>query len=101
MASASHATTDEALRAAAARGERTPASLTGWVRIVFRGTALVIVLMLFTPLHFAFRALAYGSPFPEWFLFLATRICGARVKVIGRSWSGWRPFFRVRGGSWR
>ncbi|KUO52621.1 MAG: acyl-phosphate glycerol 3-phosphate acyltransferase [Sphingomonadales bacterium BRH_c42] len=83
MASASRATTDEALRAAAARGERTPASLTGWVRIAFRGTALVGVLMLFTPLHFAFRALAYGSPFPEWFLFLAARICGARVRVIG------------------
>src|SRR3546814_7965445 len=41
------------------------------------------LLAVFTPLHFAFRALAYGSPFPEWFLYLAARICGARVRVIG------------------
>lgn len=83
MVSASRATTDEALRAAAARGERTPVSLPGWFRIAFRGTALVGVLAVFTPLHFAFRVLAYGSPFPEWFLYLAARICGARVRVIG------------------
>src|SRR3546814_2021161 len=83
MASASRARIDAALRAAAARGESTPVSPTGWLRIGLRGAALIGVLGLFLPLHYAFRALAYGSPFPQWFLYLAARISGARVRVIG------------------
>src|SRR3990167_8198363 len=83
MASASRARIDAGIRAAAARGESTPVSPTGWLRIALRGAALIGVLAVFTPLHYAFRALAYGSPFPEWFLYLAARICGARVRVIG------------------
>lgn len=83
MASASRAKSDAAIRAAAARGERTPVPVLGWLRIGLRGAATVSVLLAFLPLHCAFRALAYGSPFPKWFLYLAARICGARVNVIG------------------
>lgn len=74
---------DAALRAAAARGEITPVSLGGWMRIGLRATALIGLLLVFVPLHYAFRTLAYGSPFPMLFLRYAARVCGARVEVIG------------------
>ncbi|MEA1617764.1 lysophospholipid acyltransferase family protein [Erythrobacter sp. T5W1-R] len=75
--------TDAALRAAAARGEITPVSLGGWLRIGLRAAALIGLLLVFVPLHYAFRTLAYGSPFPMLFLRYAARVCGARVEVIG------------------
>lgn len=71
------------LRAAAARGENTPVSWAGWLRIAARATALLALIMIFVPLHYAFRTLAYGSPFPMLFLRYAARVCGARVEVIG------------------
>lgn len=71
------------LRAAAARGETTPVTLAGWLRITGRSLALLVLLLIFVPLHYAFRTLAYGSPFPMLFLRYAARICGARVEVIG------------------
>ena len=74
---------DTALRAAAARGEITPVSLGGWMRIGLRAAALIGLLLVFVPLHYAFRTLAYGSPFPMLFLRYAARVCGARVEVIG------------------
>lgn len=74
---------DAALRAAAARGEITPVSLGGWMRIGLRAGALIGLLLVFVPLHYAFRTLAYGSPFPMLFLRYAARVCGARVEVIG------------------
>lgn len=74
---------DAALRAAAARGEITPVSLGGWLRIGLRAAALIGLLLVFVPLHYAFRTLAYGSPFPMLFLRYAARVCGARVEVIG------------------
>lgn len=71
------------LRVAAARGETTPISVIGWIRLVLRVLALLALLLVFVPLHYAFRVFAYGSPFPMLFLRYAARVCGARVKVEG------------------
>jgi 1-acyl-sn-glycerol-3-phosphate acyltransferase len=75
--------TDAELRAQAARGERTPVSAMGWVRLSARALALVGLIAVFVPLHYLYRTLAYGSPFPMLFLRYAARVCGARVEVIG------------------
>jgi 1-acyl-sn-glycerol-3-phosphate acyltransferase len=71
------------IRQAAARGEITPVSAMGWVRLTLRALGLIALLAVFVPLHFLYRALAYGSPFPMLFLRYAARVCGARVEVIG------------------
>jgi len=71
------------LRVAAARGDNTPISLRGWVRLSVRMLALVLLMIVCVPLHYAYRIFAYGSPFPMLFLRYAARICGARVKVEG------------------
>ena len=83
MASGSRATTDAALRAAAARGETTPIGMLGWMRLSWRALLLVLALIVLVPLHYLFRAIAYGSPFPMYFLRFAAWVAGARVKVIG------------------
>ncbi|WP_017665690.1 lysophospholipid acyltransferase family protein [Porphyrobacter sp. AAP82] len=75
--------TDWDLRQAAARGEVTPVSLAGWLRIAARSAGLVALLLVFVPLHYLYRAFSYGSPFPMLFLRYAARVCGARVKVVG------------------
>lgn len=75
--------TDAELRAAAARGESTPVSLAGWLRIAARAAALLGLICVFVPLHYLYRALSYGSPFPMLFLRYAARVCGARVEVRG------------------
>jgi len=71
------------LRLAAARGEITPVSALGWVRIVLRSLALLALIAVFVPLHYLYRTFAYGSPFPMLFLRYAARVCGAKVEVIG------------------
>lgn len=71
------------LRVAAARGENTPISVAGWLRLTVRALALAALLIVFVPLHYAYRLFAYGSPFPMLFLRYSARICGARVKVEG------------------
>lgn len=71
------------LRAAAARGESTPISLGGWLRFGLRVAALVLSLVVLIPLHYLYRIVKYGSPFPMIFLGLAARICGARVNAHG------------------
>lgn len=78
-------TTDRAweVRLAAARGEPTAISLAGWLRIAGRALILIALLLVFVPLHYAYRTFAYGSPFPMLFLRQAARACGARVEVIG------------------
>lgn len=75
--------TDAELRAAAARGESTPVSAIGWMRLTARALALVGLIIVFVPLHYLYRVLSYGSPFPMLFLRYAARVCGARVEVIG------------------
>jgi len=71
------------LRVAAARGDITPISIRGWLRIVRRALMLLALVILFVPLHYAYRIFAYGSPFPMWFLRFAAWISGARVEVVG------------------
>ncbi len=75
--------TEADIRAAAARGESTPVSPAGWLRLALRAAGLIGLLLVFVPLHFLYRAFAYGSPFPMLFLRYAARVCGARVEVIG------------------
>ncbi len=71
------------LRVAAARGESTPVSAMGWVRIIFRSLGLLALMLIFVPLHYFYRIFAYGSPFPMLFLRYAARVCGARVETVG------------------
>ena len=75
--------TDWELRQAAARGEVTPISLAGWLRIAARALGLIALLLVYVPLHYLYRIFAYGSPFPMLFLRSAARVCGARVEVVG------------------
>ena len=75
--------TEAELREAAARGESTPLSAGGWLRLGIRALALVVLIVVFVPLHYFFRMFAYGSPFPMLFLRYAARVCGAKVEVIG------------------
>lgn len=75
--------TEADIRAAAARGESTPVSPAGWLRLALRAVGLISLLLVFVPLHFLYRVFAYGSPFPMLFLRYAARVCGARVEVIG------------------
>jgi 1-acyl-sn-glycerol-3-phosphate acyltransferase len=75
--------TDASLREAAARGESTPLSLAGWLRLVLRALALVALIIVFVPLHYLYRVVSYGSPFPMLFLRYAARVCGAKVVVHG------------------
>jgi 1-acyl-sn-glycerol-3-phosphate acyltransferase len=63
------------------RGE--PISWTGWTRLVLRALGLIIALLILVPLHYAFRTVHYGSPFPKIFLRVACRLCGARLRVHG------------------
>ena len=83
MASASRAKTDAEVRAATARGEPTPISLLGWLRLTARVLAMVMSLVVLIPLHYLYRIFAYGSPFPKLFLRFAAAVCGARVQKIG------------------
>ena len=75
--------TDWELRQAAARGEVTPVSLGGWLRIALRSAGLIALLLVFVPLHYLYRVISYGSPFPMLFLRFAARVCGARVAIVG------------------
>jgi 1-acyl-sn-glycerol-3-phosphate acyltransferase len=75
--------TEWELRQAAARGETTPVSVAGWLRIAARALALIALIMVFVPLHYLYRTVSYGSPFPMLFLRYAARVCGARVEVHG------------------
>ncbi|MEM7666208.1 MAG: lysophospholipid acyltransferase family protein [Pseudomonadota bacterium] len=70
-------------RVAAARGETTPISAIGWVRIVARSLMLLLGLLICVPLHYLIRIFVYGSPIPMLFLRYAAWVSGARVKVHG------------------
>ena len=70
-------------RAAIAAGEKQSISLLGWVRVIIRAVLLVLALLVFVPLHYLYRGIAYGSPFPKYFLKTAAWICGARVSRVG------------------
>ncbi|MAM37178.1 MAG: 1-acyl-sn-glycerol-3-phosphate acyltransferase [Erythrobacter sp.] len=89
MASGSTARTERKLarytakRLAAAAGEKVALSAPGWVRFILRITGIFLLLLVFVPLHYAYRIFAYGSPFPMLFLRYTARVVGARVEVIG------------------
>lgn len=63
------------------RGE--PISWIGWCRIVLRALGLLLALLICVPLHYGYRTIHYGSPFPKLFLRIACRLCGARLRVHG------------------
>lgn len=71
------------VRDAAERGESTPLSVLGWLRFTIRVLALIGLLIIFVPLHYLYRIVRYGSPFPMLFLRFAGRVSGARVTRIG------------------
>lgn len=60
-----------------------PISWLGYARITWRSGGLFLALLFCVPLHYAYRTIHYGSPFPRLFLYIASRICGARVRVHG------------------
>ena len=70
-------------RVAAARGEDTPISTMGWVRLSARSVMLLLGLLVCVPLHYVYRMLSYGSPIPMLFLRYAARVSGAQVKTHG------------------
>lgn len=70
-------------RLAAARGEKVPLTIGGWVRFILRTLAILVLLIIFVPLHYAWRIFAYGSPFPMLFLRCTAWVIGARVQVVG------------------
>lgn len=71
------------LRQAAATGETTPLSLMGNVRFVLRTFLILLAIIVFVPLHYLYRVISYGSPFPMWFLGVTGWIVGARVERYG------------------
>lgn len=70
-------------RADAAAGKPAPIDTLGWMRIGLRATGLILALLLTVPLHYLWRLLRIGSPWPRIFLGWAARIVGARVERIG------------------
>ena len=89
MASGSTARTERRLarytekRLAAARGEKVPLTIAGWLRFILRTLGIIALLLVFVPMHYAYRIFAYGSPFPMLFLRYTARVVGARVRVHG------------------
>ena len=70
-------------RAAAAKGVPTPLSAIEWVRFTVRVSMIAVLLLVLVPLHYAYRIVAYGSPFPMLFLRYTARVAGAKVEVRG------------------
>ncbi|WP_435417170.1 lysophospholipid acyltransferase family protein [Parerythrobacter aurantius] len=71
------------LRQAAALGETTPLTLAGNLRFIGRTALIALALLVFVPLHYLYRIISYGSPFPMWFLGVTGWIVGARVDRYG------------------
>ena len=74
---------DPQVRANAAAGIAAPIDAAGWLRIVVRTSGLVLALLLLVPLHYLWRLLRIGSPWPRIFLGWAARLAGARVTRVG------------------
>lgn len=66
-----------------AAGTPLPVGLAGELRIVGRSLLLALAMLVLVPLHYLFRLVKYGSPFPMYFLRWATWVIGARVRVHG------------------
>lgn len=76
-------TIDPAVRADAAAGIPAPIDALGWIRIGLRAAGLALSLLLAIPLHYLWRLLHIGSPWPRIYLGWAARLAGARVTRIG------------------
>ena len=72
-----------AARAEAAAGRPQPIDALGWMRIGWRSAGLIGALAVFVPLHYLWRLLRIGSPWPMIFLGIAARLAGARVERVG------------------
>ncbi len=87
MGSASTARADAAAadfaRAEAAAGRPPPIDAMGTLRIVLRAIGLVLALVVCVPIHYLWRLVRFGSPWPRIFLGIAARLCGARVERVG------------------
>ena len=70
-------------RAAIAAGNPPPIDALGWIRVALRATGLVLGLLVCVPLHYLWRLVRLGSPWPKAFLGLAARLAGARVTRVG------------------
>lgn len=70
-------------RLAAAQGENVPLTFGEWLRFILRAIAILLLLVAFVPLHYLWRILAWGSPFPMLFLRYTAALVGARVQTIG------------------
>lgn len=66
-----------------AAGTPLPFGVAGTLRIWGRSALLALAMLVLVPLHFLFRLIKYGSPFPMYFLRWAAWVIGARVKVHG------------------
>jgi lyso-ornithine lipid O-acyltransferase len=53
-------------------------------RAAFRSTWIAVALLICLPLHLIWRLFELSSPWPRFFLRIATRACGIRVKLIGK-----------------
>lgn len=72
-----------AARIDAAEGRAHPLTAAGWARFISRTLLLILALLLCVPMHYIWRTLRIGSPWPKLFLGWAARICGARVRILG------------------
>jgi 1-acyl-sn-glycerol-3-phosphate acyltransferase len=61
-----------------------PIGVRGKLRIVRRVGLLVLAVLVYVPLHYAWKLAGRRSPWPPRFLGLAARIAGARPRVVGR-----------------
>lgn len=73
---------DEAIPIAAA-GTPLPVGVAGELRIWGRSALLLLALIVLAPLHYLFRWIKYGSPFPMYYLRFAAWAMGARVQIRG------------------
>lgn len=66
-----------------AAGTPLPVGIPGELRIWGRSALLALAMLVLVPLHYLFRLVKYGSPFPMYFLRWATWVIGARVRIHG------------------
>ena len=67
----------------AAAGTPLPVGWRGELRIWGRSALLALAMLVLVPLHYLFRLVKYGSPFPMYFLRWAAWVIGARIRIHG------------------
>lgn len=66
-----------------AQAAEAPISPSGWARIAWRTAAMVLLLPLLLPFHYAWRPFTNHSPWPRIFLKSLARIIGLRIELRG------------------